>query len=206
LHRLEQVCEVRRIRLEALSIDQKKSLATKFEVKLYSLAGNSLKDDTEHLKNLENEKKRDICHVLSAFLCSELRRAPLDDAIIAETMNQAIAVLSYREALIYRDWQDAIGDAVLEADPDSVRRFKIVGYKKFEEILEGDALWMHVFRGSIDDIDFEATVPNDFRSKQLRDLASGVSEIVVRLSETGERDLISSSVLAAAQRLLKSEG
>jgi hypothetical protein len=109
--------------------------------------------------------------------------------------------LSYREALIYRDWQDAIGDAMLEADPDSVRRFKIIGYQKFEEILEGNSLWMKAFKGSIDDIDFDATDPNDFRAKQLRDLSSGVSEILVRLSETDERDLISEAVLKAARTL-----
>ena len=66
--------------------------------------------------------------------------------IIAETVNQAIAALSYREALIYRDWQDAIGDAMLEADPDSVRRYKIVGYERFETILMGQSLWMEGVR------------------------------------------------------------
>jgi hypothetical protein len=201
LHRLEQMCTVWRLPLDSLDVDQKKSLATKFEVMLYSLAGNSLKDDSEHLKKLDEQDKFKICQQLSVFLCKELRRAPIDEAIVRETINQSVSALSYREALIYRDWQDAIGDAVLEADVESVRRFKIVGYQRFEEVLEGESLWMRTFRGSIDDIDFDAVNPNDFRAKQLRDLARGVAEIVARLSQTQERDLVTEPVLEIAQKL-----
>jgi len=77
--------------------------------------------------------------------------------------------MSYREALIYRDWQDAIGDAMPDKNPDSGRRFGIVGYEKFEEILKGESLWMEVFRESVNDIDFESIDQNDFRAKQLND-------------------------------------
>lgn len=201
LHRLEQICTVWRIPLDGISEDDRKSLAARFEVQLYNLAGNSLKDDSDHLKKLDNEQKLGVCIKLSSYLCKELRRIELDNVVIAETVNQAISALSYREALIYRDWQDAIGDAMLEADLDSIRRFKIIGYQKFEEILAGDAAWMRVFRGSIDDIDFDAIDANDFRAKQLRDLASGVASIVVRLAETEEKDLISEPVLEVARRL-----
>jgi hypothetical protein len=139
-----------------------------------------------------------------SYLCSELKRAPIPNEVIAETVNRAIAGLSYREALIYRDWQDAIGDAMLELDPDSVRRFKVVGYERFEEILKGQSLWMEVFRDSIIDIDFDSVDPNDFRAKQLRDLTSGVASILVCLSSTEEGDLVTSTILEVAKKLVVS--
>ena len=201
LHRLEQLCTIWRLSLDALDHGTKKSLATSFEVKLYDLAGDTLKHDSEHLKKLDHDRKLNICRHLSAFLCKELRRVAISEDVVAETMHQAIVALSYREALIYRDWQDAIGDAMLELDPDSIRRFKIVGYEKFEEILMGQSLWIEVFRESINDIDFDAIDPNDFRAKQLRDLAVAVCQIMTSLAQTEERDLISDSVLEIAQKI-----
>ena len=110
--------------------------------------------------------------------------------------------MSYREALIYRDWQDAIGDAMLEKDPDSVRRFRIVGYERFEEILKGESFWMVAFRGSIDDIDFEAIDPNDLRAKQLKNLAVDVANVLISLSRTEEKDLVDGSALERASEIV----
>jgi hypothetical protein len=202
VHRLEQLSAVWRLEIGSLSGDRKKNLATRVEVKLYELAGDKLKHDSEHLRNMGDEEKARLCRSLADFLCEELRRAKLDNGIINETMNQAVAAMSYREALIYRDWQDAIGDAMLEKDPDSVRRFSIIGYEKFEEILKGESLWMEVFRESINDIDFESIDPNDFRAKQLKDLAASVSQVLISLSQTEEKDLINGSALQVANKIV----
>lgn len=201
LHRLEQVCAVWNIKLDALDDTRKRTLATQFEVRLYAVSGDALRDDTSYLKGLPNEQKLQICRELSGYLCAQLQRAAIGDAIIEETVNRAISALSYREALIYRDWQDAIGDAMLETDPDSVRRFKVVGYERFEQVIAGTSLWMDVFRNSIVDIDFEARDPNDFRAQQLRDLASGIAKILTSLSGSGEADLVNEQALEVAKKL-----
>ncbi|HWK97292.1 MAG TPA: hypothetical protein VNR39_17890 [Pseudolabrys sp.] len=201
LHRLEQMCSVWRLSLSSLSEEHRRALANRFEVKLYSLAGDSLKYDSDHLKVLDDNHKRQICSELALYLCSELKRAPISDAVVAETVNQAISALSYREALIYRDWQDAIGDAMLEIDSESVRRFKIIGYEKFEGLLDGEALWMKVFRSSINDIDFDSVDPNDFRAKQLKDLSIGVAEIIKSFDSTKERDLLDRAAVEMARKI-----
>ncbi|HLY06071.1 MAG TPA: hypothetical protein VKR31_10015 [Rhizomicrobium sp.] len=199
--RLDRLCAVWHLGGQIIETEQRKQLGTRLEVKLYELGGDELKHDSEHLNKSSSERKLNICRELSYFLCDELHRARLDDGVISETVNQAISAMSYREALIYRDWQDAIGDAMLELDPDSVRRYRIVGYEKFESILEGSSLWMEVFRGSIDDIDLDSINPNDFRAKQLRDLAASVAQILICFSQTDERDLISEDALAVARKL-----
>lgn len=202
VHRLEQLSAVWRLEIGSLPGERKKNLATKVEVKLYELAGDKLKHDSEKLRNMADEEKACLCRSMANFLCEEVRRSKLDESIIKETMNQAIAAMSYREALIYRDWQDAICDAMLEKDPDSVRRFRIVGYEKFEEILKGEALWMEVFRESINDIDFESIDPNDFRTKQLKDLATAISHVLISISQTEEKDLIDGSALEVAKKIV----
>jgi len=201
IHRLERMCEIWNLSLKELSEDRKRKLATEFEVKLYGLGGDALRHDTTSLEGLAQERKFEICRALSHYLCQEVRRANISDEIINETLSRAVAGLSYREALIYRDWQDAIGDTMLEPDPDSVRRFKLIGYERFEGVLSGNSLWMEVFRDSIIDIDFDFIDPSDFRAKQLQDLAAGVSEIILSLRDTEEGDLVQSSVLEVANKL-----
>jgi hypothetical protein len=199
--RLEQMCAIWGIDIQSLDEKGRKSLATRLEIRLYESAGDSLKHDSNHLKNLEGDKKLEVCFGLCDFLCKELKRAPLPKEIVRETLHQAIAGLSYREALIYRDWQQAIGDAMLEVDKDSVRRFKVIGFEQFEKVLAGDSLWMEVFRDSIVDIDFEAVDPNDYRAKQLKSLASGVANVLLSLASTEDRDLVDPNILDIAERL-----
>ena len=43
LHRLEQVCAVWRIDLSSVDLSRKKTVAAQFEIKLYELAGDTLK-------------------------------------------------------------------------------------------------------------------------------------------------------------------
>jgi hypothetical protein len=201
LLRLKQMCSIWNLDLDSVDDKKKKSLATQFEVNLYGLAGDALRHDSDHLKSVDLSKKIEICTALCQYLCTELKRAVIPDQIILETLNRAIVGLSYREALIYRDWQDAIGDAMLEQDPDSVRRFRLIGYERFEDVLKGPSLWMEVFRESIVDIDFDAIDPNDFRAKQLRDVAVGVSEIIISLSGAEDKDLVGAPVLGVAKKL-----
>ncbi|GCE90382.1 hypothetical protein MSKU15_1983 [Komagataeibacter diospyri] len=203
MHRLEQLSSVWRLDINLLSMDQKKSLATKVEVKLYNLAGEKLKHNSEHLKKMDPEEKLTICRSMADFLCMELHRSKIEDDIVRETLSQAITAMSYREALIYRDWQDAIGEAMLQKDDESVRRFRIIGYEKFEEMLKDKSLWMTVFRDSINDINFETMDPNDFRAKQLQELAAAVSQVLISLSETKEKDLVNDSALKVANKIIK---
>ncbi len=208
LDRLKKVCSIWRLPInfdDKASEDRTKKLATNFEVKLYALAGDSLKHDSSYIANLGEQEKLRICAGLYDYICKELKYQPKPENILIETLDKSIAALSYREALIYRDWQDAIGDSMLAEDPNSVRRYKIIGYEKFEEILAGSSLWMKTFRESIVDIDFEFTDPNDSRAKQLKDLASGVSAIIIALYRTEDKDLVSTAAVELAKKIVPPE-
>jgi hypothetical protein len=160
-----------------------------------------LKHDSDHLRNLDNNEKLRICQDLSQFLCKELARVNIDSGVIRETLNQAVSTMSYREALIYRDWQDAIGDAMLEFDADSVRRFKLIGYDQFERLIKSKSLWIEVFRSSINDINFDTVDPNDFRAEQLKSLAVAVSNILIGLYDSADKDLVDIDALDIAKKL-----
>jgi hypothetical protein len=111
--------------------------------------------------------------------------------------------LSYREAWIYRDWQDAIGDAMLALDPDSVRRYKIIGYKDFEGIMKGTSGWIEAFRDSIVDIDFDVIDPYDARANQLKSLAAGIADIVLSIADREKDLVIDQQLLKVSKQLIR---
>lgn len=200
LHRLTRLSSLWGIDLSRLDQTQQAALAMRFEVEAHASTEGKLKSDPDHLRGLPADKKLEICQRLAAYLAKETGNKVPDDAV-KETVDRAVSGLSYREALLYRDWQDALGDAMIERDPDSVRRFRIIGYEKFMELLSTDAPWFKVLSRSIDDIDFDEIDPNDFRSQQLRDLATAVASILIGISTTKDASLIDPASLDAAQRL-----
>ena len=145
---------------------------------------------------------RQLCTLLGISTLASLALPAVAQGPASPPTSGSIGPISFREALIYRDWQDAIGDAVLARDEDSPRRYKIIGYEKFEEILQSQSLWMEVFRDSIVDIDFESVDPSDFRAKQLHDLAAGVSKVLVAISSTDESDLVHRAALDVAGKII----
>lgn len=199
IHRLTKLCAIWHIDISGLSAERQADLAMRFEVEVYAAAGDRLKSDPNSLRNLGENEKLQLCRRLSTYLSEQIGLRP--EAVVLEgTVEQAIAGLSYREALLYRDWQDALGDAMIERDPDSSRRFRIIGYQKFTELLSSDtpAPWIKVLSKSIDDIDFDEVDPSDFRSQQLRDLAGAIASILIGVAATKDAALLDKACLGAA--------
>lgn len=204
LLRLNGVCHLWGIDLAARAPDlQEAALAAEFEVKFYETAGDQIRTNRNYLRQLDHQHKVRICRQLAEFLCTKLKRQPLDEGVITGNVDRAMVELSYREAWIYRDWQDAIGDAMLALDPDSVRRYKIIGFKGFEEIMNGRFRWIEAFRDNIVDIDFDVSDPYDARANQLKSLAAGVADIVLSIARQEKDLVIDPQSIGVAKQLAK---
>lgn len=199
--RLIKLSAVWGIDINALTDDRRRSISTNLEVKLYQIAGCDLRRDSDRFLSLDDSEKKRICHEVSDYLCKEIGVSAISHGIVDEAINKAISAISYREALIYRDWQNAIGDAMLERDEDSARRFRVISYEKFESALAADNLWMESFQEIVNDVDFENINPNDFRVKQIKDVSKAVSGMILAFYDTEDRDLIDSGVVSASRVL-----
>jgi hypothetical protein len=205
MFRLRQVCNIWNIDLAELSERGCEDLAAKFEVALYQLAGDSLSEDKQFDPAMSAEDRLRMCSGLSAFLASKLKRKEITDPVLRETAQRITDSLSYREALIYRDWQDAIGDAMIEKDEASTRRYRVIGFEAFEELLKHDSPWIKTLGRSVDDIDFERRDQNDFRHPQLKKLAGAVAGIVLAIDQSPDGDLVDTATANVAKRLLPAE-
>ncbi|MFP3385823.1 hypothetical protein [Tritonibacter sp. SIMBA_163] len=175
-------------------------LAGRFEVKSHSAFGDEGKALSDAV-TMDHDKKLRALRCLADFLATELNLPRLEDATLEETIEDAAASLFYREALIYREWQDAIADAMIERDPDSPRRFRIIGFTEFSKLIASrEHPWMKVFAGSLDDIDFERPNPQDVRAHQLRKIANAAAAMVIEIDKKANPSPVT-NVVGTARKL-----
>lgn len=200
--RLGRLCAIWSLDPSSLTEAARARLAMRVEIKAHQLAGIAAAADLGAVTALTPAKQKKLCVDLSAFLAAELNLPPPPADLVAPTVAAVLDSLVFREALIYRDWQDALGDVMIEPDEDSTRRFRIIGYAAFEAILEKrETPWMKVLAASIEDIDLEQPDPKDFRTHQLRRLARAVATILVAASRRPDNP-VSPGALAAARELI----
>lgn len=199
--RLEQICKLWNLPLDRLDVDQKATLAMRFEVELYRLAGDDLKSDKAFVQDMNEADRMNLCRGLSAFLAGHFKMKDIAADMIAETSRRAVLSLSYRQAWIYRDWQEAIGDSVIEKDEASPRRYKVIGFRSFEAVLSQQNKWMRAFAYMIEDVDLERADASDFRGDQMKKVAKAVARIVQAIAGSSSGDLVDAASRKVAVQL-----
>lgn len=201
IHRLKSISALWGLDLTPLSDSDVKTTAMRFEVTMHHALTGEVGSDDITLDALTPTRQAKVCAVLATFLTDRLGVTALTQTQLKATVAQAVRCLTFREALVYRDWQDALGDAMLTPDPDAERRYKLIGYEAFETLLAEKTPWVRVFAASIDDIDFEDVDPNDFRAHQLARTMDAAARLLVSLSTTENKDLVDTKTLETARAL-----
>lgn len=116
---------------------------------------------------------------------------PISDTFVAETSAGALAILGIKEAYIYRDWQAAIGDLMLEKSEGGPRHFSVLGFGAFETMLlkaesrnsaARDRRWFERLQLIILDLDMTNDDRFDARRGQLRELHQCCIELEAALA------------------------
>ena len=201
LRRLEQLCNSWNLDIASKSLSEKESLAVDLEIEYYRVAGSKLKEDPDYLLDLNDEHKLECCTALAQFPSEKLKVKSLSSDFIKERAQSALESLAYQESLIYREWQEAIGDAMLVAEPSSIRRFRTIGYADFIKLLRTKSPWISAFKTSIDDINFAVIDKRDVRRQQLKKISGAAADMLSAIAETEDRDLVAEEALSVAKKL-----
>ncbi|MFV1589912.1 hypothetical protein [Phaeobacter sp. JH20_39] len=95
-----------------------------------------------------------------------------------------IEILSIHQTWIYRDWQAAIGDAMLVETSSGSRRFDVMGFGEFEDFwLDQKPRWMDRLAELFINFDPGGDTLQDARRKQISDLLLTTSRLLVSLSD-----------------------
>jgi hypothetical protein len=106
--------------------------------------------------------------------------------LVGATVGQAAVIFGIKEAYIYRDWQAAIGDLLLQEDKGGTRRFSVIGFGAFEDMflraheveeLSSARRWFDRLQALIHDLDVTREGMFDARHAQLRRLHESCMEL-----------------------------
>ena len=199
--RIRQLCRIWSLDTSACDDAWWVKAGMRFEVKAHALLGHE-GADLKDAVDLDDAGKLRTARALANFIAGELDISPPGDDVLRATLDDAIANLIYREALIYREWQDAIGDAMIDRDAESPRRFRIIGFAAFSELIEkADRPWFKAFAASLDDIDFEQPNPQDFRAHQLRKVANAAAAMLIAINKKAQPSPVAEATLNATMSL-----
>jgi len=158
------------------------------------------------MATLQDEDALKICRTASRTITDVFGVADISEAVLRKTVARASQYLSVREAWVYRDWQAAIGDIMLSELMENVRRYQVIGYRRFEQMCQSgsdeERIWLSRLHDAIDELDVHADQGKDARIGQLREVYKRLSRIVIALDGGDLRNSrISRATLDEAKRV-----
>jgi hypothetical protein len=126
-------------------------------------------------------------------LCSNCRKiielelgTEIPDGLRDSRLQEAIAILGITEAWIFRDWQQAIGDFMLQDLREAARRFDVIGFRDFIERYRNsfskerhhDRELLGHLEALFRDLDLSKVSIFDARREQLQEVHAAIERLV----------------------------
>lgn len=114
-----------------------------------------------------------------ALIVRERATIDVPAALVKATAEQAAIIFGIKEAYIYRDWQAAIGDMMIEEATAGARHFSVIGFGAFEDLYVAAkakktrgaaARWFDRLEALFHDLDMEHSDTFDARRQQMQKL------------------------------------
>jgi hypothetical protein len=135
---------------------------------------------------LSDDDRSELAEICADIVCQR-GSVQISTEIVSKTARQASIVFGIKEAYIYRYWQAAIGDMVIEADKSGgARHFTVIGFGAFEDMfLEAEqegrrpsyARWFDRLEALVRDLDMTHESVFDARREQLRKIYKSCEEL-----------------------------
>lgn len=122
--------------------------------------------------------------------------APVNEDAALANADKLVHQLSVREAWVYRDCQQAIGDMMLKELKDAPRRFEVLGFEEFYGVFgkrrgrgmdEPRAIWVGYLDKLFSDLDMTAGAEDDARPQLIKELQVDVWNLYQELEKLHER-------------------
>jgi len=175
------------------------------------LVDNAIYDNLESARvaepiELSEGQQLSTCKEIARLLCTQLKTNTVSDATMLVTWPDAFRILSMREAWIYKDWQDAIGDMMLRRIEGEDRKFEVLGYNEFEQLFrcsDSQRPLVQYLSDILDQVDLSIEDRFDARPRQLRRLARATADLLKAMHATqGPQGIVSDRVLNLARTIL----
>lgn len=141
---------------------------------------------SDDLTCINEAEKQDLLRSVSLAITGGLRVKPISEEVLKERSTLALDIIGIREAWIYREWQSAIGDFMLQRVEGASRPYEVISFSNFETYCtsgnEEQNKWIGRLSEVFDGVDVAVRDPYDHRYKQLHDLLTTTAALVLALS------------------------
>lgn len=151
---------------------------------------------------LSHDQKTKLLVEVASYFARELNEPAPQPIVVDNAAHEACRILSARQAWIYRDWQSAIGETIMDRAETGARAFDAKGYATFEHLYAKNDRWLNEVAAIFEDLDPSCVVPGDFRVAQVIAIRKATAKIILRLAEI---DNIRSCVDAKLVKSIKAE-
>ncbi len=175
LERARRVCktlgisELNERELEAKALDVERTLKRALQLEGVDLA-------TE----LRGRRRKALCTEVADILSYG---SELSD----EQCESVVSALAIREAWLYRDYQDGLGDLMLRPVSRGSRRFDVIGFAEFERFLRTNdpdqRIWVSRVQGLVDDLDVGGGNQGDARTEMFRMTLTATGGLLAALGD-----------------------
>jgi hypothetical protein len=184
-----------------------KALATKVDNLIWD---HLEKKQVEDVSFLDEPARRGLCRSVADCLSSHLRTNQVTDSSLDRSWPDAFAILGMREAWIYRDWQSAIGDIMIQPTEADDRRFEVIGFGDFEHLVltgnERERLSLERLFDVFDRLDLSIEDRFDARPTQLRSVAKATAKLILAINEIqGQQSIVPKESRARAREILEKQ-
>ncbi|NDI98593.1 hypothetical protein GWA97_05860 [Flavobacterium sp. LaA7.5] len=176
---LEDLIKIFEINSDGLSESSKPLLSVQLEKILFEYISTDVKTD---IILQSKDSQREILRKILDYICEALQQESIDEKLIEENLEKAIKEISREFCWIYRDWQAAIGDAMLEPITGAKRRYDVIGFGKFQKFHSEDE-WLQKVNGLFKDLNVSIDQKYDYRVRQLKQVYSAIVNLINILCE-----------------------
>lgn len=165
-------------------------------------------EKVDDLSLLAESSRYMLCRTVADCLSLHLGTDEVGEASLKRSWPDAFAILSMREAWIYRDWQSTVGDIMIRPIEAEERRFEVIGFGDFEHLFlvsdgKQPASLKRMF-DLFDNLDLSIEDRFDARPTQLRSVAKATAQLVLAIDQIqGQQSIVSKHSREIANEILQ---
>jgi hypothetical protein len=156
---------------------------------------------------LNSASKQNLCKKIASCLSSRLKTGSVHPDAMDDSWCDAMNIIGMREAWVYRDWQSAIGDVMLQPIDLDARKFEVLGFGDFEQILsagsEKQKLALRRLLAIFDNLNLSLEDSFDARPRQIRSMARASAKLILAIHDIqGARSIVPVKALEIANEVI----
>jgi len=190
---LDDLIKLFNLNQKSLNVNDRPLLGVEVEKIIFKYIPDSVKKNAILLEsNMQTEMLKEIMD----FICIKTNQTKIKKEVIEEKRATAINEISREFCWIYRDWQSAIGDTMIEKLTGANRRFDVIGFSDFQ-LKHSESFWIQKADGLFANLDVSVDDRFDSRVQQLKqvfqanlELICAFMDIVKRQETVPEQSLI----------------